>query len=125
MAITATPTHLPPLGAHVRAEVGRELDATLLDLIDLALWGKQLHWAVFGPLFRTLHERLDGHRPTRGATWPTWSRSAPSQSATGPTGKPGLSQKVRSTGKRRMAQSRIAWSFDCSLGVSPKSASGP
>ena len=60
MAITATPTHLPPLGAHVRAEVGRELDATLLDLIDLALWGKQLHWAVFGPLFRTLHERLDG-----------------------------------------------------------------
>ena len=59
MAITATPTHLPPLGAHVRAEVGRELDATLLDLIDLALWGKQLHWTVFGPLFRTLHERLD------------------------------------------------------------------
>jgi len=44
---------------HAHEEVGRELDATLIDLIDLSLWGKQLHWSVVGPLFRALHERLD------------------------------------------------------------------
>jgi DNA-binding ferritin-like protein len=48
MASIATTTHLPPLGGHVREEVGRELQATLIELIDLALWGKQLHWTVFG-----------------------------------------------------------------------------
>jgi starvation-inducible DNA-binding protein len=52
-------THLPPLGAQVREEVGGELEATLIDLIDLTLWGKQLHWSVAGPLFQVLHERLD------------------------------------------------------------------
>jgi starvation-inducible DNA-binding protein len=56
---TTTQTHLPPLGAHVREEVGGELEATLIDLIDLTLWGKQLHWTVAGPLFHPLHERLD------------------------------------------------------------------
>jgi starvation-inducible DNA-binding protein len=59
MTSTATPTHLPPLGGHVREQVGRELEATLVELVDLALWGKQLHWTVAGPLFRALHERLD------------------------------------------------------------------
>jgi starvation-inducible DNA-binding protein len=52
-------THLPPLGVQVREEVGGELQATLVDLIDLTLWGKQLHWSVAGPLFQVLHERLD------------------------------------------------------------------
>jgi starvation-inducible DNA-binding protein len=51
--------HLPPLGAQVREEVGGELEATLVDLVDLTLWGKQLHWSVVGPLFQVLHERLD------------------------------------------------------------------
>jgi starvation-inducible DNA-binding protein len=59
MAPTATPTHLPPLGGPVREEVGRELQATLVDLIDLSLIGKQLHWSVVHPLFRPLHEQLD------------------------------------------------------------------
>jgi starvation-inducible DNA-binding protein len=59
MASTATPTHLPPLGSHVRDEVGRELQATLIELIDLSLLGKQLHWSVVGPLFRPLHAQLD------------------------------------------------------------------
>src|SRR4051794_3458638 len=54
-----TETHLPPLGEHVRNEVGGELEAVLIELIDLSLWGKQLHWNVVGPLFRALHERLD------------------------------------------------------------------
>ena len=54
-----TATHLPPLGAHAHNEIGRELEATLLELVDLALVGKQLHWNVIGPLFRPLHEHLD------------------------------------------------------------------
>jgi starvation-inducible DNA-binding protein len=59
MASTENLTHLPPLGAHERGEVGRELQATLLELVDLSLLGKQLHWSVVGPHFRPLHEQLD------------------------------------------------------------------
>ena len=51
--------HLPPLGAHVREDVGSELQATLVELLDLSLVGKQLHWSIVGPLFQPLHERLD------------------------------------------------------------------
>ena len=58
MTPTAT-TNQIPLGAHVRAETGRELQATLAELIELELVGKQLHWTVVGPLFRPLHEQLD------------------------------------------------------------------
>ena len=59
MASIATSTHLPALGAPVREEVGRELQATLVELVDLFLIGKQLHWSVVGPLFRPLHLQLD------------------------------------------------------------------
>ena len=59
MTSIATSTHLPPLGAHVRDEVGGELQAALVELVDLSLIGKQLHWAVSGPLFRPLHLQLD------------------------------------------------------------------
>jgi starvation-inducible DNA-binding protein len=59
MATAATSTHLPPLGPHVREEVGRELQATLVELVDLSLVGKQLHWSIVGPLFTVLHEKLD------------------------------------------------------------------
>jgi hypothetical protein len=38
MTVTSQ-TQLPPLGAHLRDEVGGELDATLIDLVDLSLWG--------------------------------------------------------------------------------------
>jgi starvation-inducible DNA-binding protein len=31
----------------------------LLELVDLALVGKQLHWSVAGPHFRSLHLQLD------------------------------------------------------------------
>ena len=57
MATSSAP--LPPLGAHTHEEVGRELQATLVDLIDLSLLGKQLHWSVVGPFFRSLHLQLD------------------------------------------------------------------
>jgi starvation-inducible DNA-binding protein len=60
MTSAATSTYLPPLEApHEREGVGRELEATLHGLVDLALIGKQLHWAVVGPLFRPLHQQLD------------------------------------------------------------------
>ena len=52
-------TYLPPLGHHQHDEVGRELQAALVELIDLSLIGKQLHWSVSGPLFRSLHLQLD------------------------------------------------------------------
>ena len=54
----ATDTHMPALGRHRREEVGRELQATLVELIDLSLIGKQLHWNIFGRPFKPLHERL-------------------------------------------------------------------
>jgi starvation-inducible DNA-binding protein len=59
MGLAASQTHLPPLGAHTREEVGNELQETLAELIDLSLIGKQLHWTVVGPLFRPLHLQLD------------------------------------------------------------------
>jgi starvation-inducible DNA-binding protein len=59
MAITTGAAHLPALGVHERDEVGRELQATLLELVDLSLLGKQFHWSVVGPLFRPLHLYLD------------------------------------------------------------------
>jgi starvation-inducible DNA-binding protein len=51
--------HLPSLGEHQRDEVGHQLQAMLVELVDLSLFGKQLHWSVVGPLFRPLHEHLD------------------------------------------------------------------
>jgi starvation-inducible DNA-binding protein len=59
MASTAQEAHLPALGHHQREEVGRELQATLIELIDLSLIGKQLHWNIFGRPFKPLHEHLD------------------------------------------------------------------
>ena len=59
MASIAHEAHLPALGQHQREEVGRELQATLVELIDLSLIGKQLHWNIFGRPFKPLHEHLD------------------------------------------------------------------
>jgi starvation-inducible DNA-binding protein len=59
MASIAHEAHLPALGHHQREEVGRELQATLVELIDLSLIGKQLHWNIFGRPFKPLHEHLD------------------------------------------------------------------
>jgi starvation-inducible DNA-binding protein len=59
MANTIHATHVPPLGTHVREDVGNHLQETLVELIDLSLLGKQLHWSVVGPNFKPLHEQLD------------------------------------------------------------------
>src|ERR1700728_93940 len=54
-----TLSDLPPLGVHERKETGQQLQDTLVELVDLSLLGKQLHWNVVGPLFRPLHLHLD------------------------------------------------------------------
>jgi starvation-inducible DNA-binding protein len=52
-------THLPPLGGTVREEVTLVLQQMLVELIDLTLVGKQLHWTIVGELFPPLHAQLD------------------------------------------------------------------
>jgi starvation-inducible DNA-binding protein len=59
MATQTRTAHLPALDEHRRAEVGHELQATLVELVDLSLLGKQLHWNIFGRPFKPLHEHLD------------------------------------------------------------------
>jgi DNA-binding ferritin-like protein len=60
MAMTTDPgAHLPALSSHEREEVGMHLQSTLVQLVDLALLGKQLYWSVVGAHFRALHLQLD------------------------------------------------------------------
>ena len=59
MASSAQAAHLPAFSSHEREETGRQLQATLVELIDLSLLGKQLHWSVVGVHFRELHLQLD------------------------------------------------------------------
>ena len=63
---TASPAKLkeifsshPTLSEHERHDVANQLQATLVDLIDLSLVGKQLHWNVTGTHFKSLHLMLD------------------------------------------------------------------
>jgi starvation-inducible DNA-binding protein len=49
----------PAIEASCRARSAESLQATLVELIDLSLLGKQLHWSVVGPGFRSLHLQLD------------------------------------------------------------------
>lgn len=48
-----------PLGEVERKTTGAILQATLADLLDLSLKGKQAHWNVVGPNFRSVHLQLD------------------------------------------------------------------
>jgi hypothetical protein len=48
MAATSESPHLPPLRPDARRAVGQDLEATLLELIDLSLFGKQLQLSVTG-----------------------------------------------------------------------------
>jgi len=49
----------PTLRHEERAALGTILQGQLIDLIDLALLGKHLHWNLTGPDFQELHEHLD------------------------------------------------------------------
>lgn len=46
-------------GPTVSDSIESDLQATLIELIDLALQGKQAHWNVTGPNFRSVHLELD------------------------------------------------------------------
>ncbi len=47
------------MNAKTRKTVVKDLQATLVELIDLSLLGKQAHWNVVGPNFRSIHLQLD------------------------------------------------------------------
>lgn len=47
------------LDEDTRKQVGEALQTTLVELISLELQGKQAHWNVVGPRFRSLHLQLD------------------------------------------------------------------
>jgi starvation-inducible DNA-binding protein len=49
----------PTIRHEERAALGSVLQGQLIDLIDLALLGKHLHWNLTGPDFQELHEQLD------------------------------------------------------------------
>jgi len=59
MPATRDQAHLPSLGSHERIEVGNQLQEMVVELVDLSLLGKQLHWSVVGQHFRSLHLQLD------------------------------------------------------------------
>jgi starvation-inducible DNA-binding protein len=48
-----------PLTEPARKTVGDTLQGALVDLIDLSLIAKQVHWNVIGPRFRSIHLQLD------------------------------------------------------------------
>jgi starvation-inducible DNA-binding protein len=48
-----------PLPEQARKIVGEALQGALVDLIDLSLIAKQVHWNVIGSRFRSIHLQLD------------------------------------------------------------------
>ena len=49
----------PPVRLAASPQLAANLQAVLVDLLELALQGKQAHWNVVGPTFRELHLQLD------------------------------------------------------------------
>jgi starvation-inducible DNA-binding protein len=47
------------LSDEARKIVGDALQGTLVDLLDLSLVAKQVHWNIVGPRFRSVHLQLD------------------------------------------------------------------
>jgi starvation-inducible DNA-binding protein len=58
-AAAGSQDHHPTLRHVERAALGTELQVALILLTDLSLLGKQAHWNVTGPHFRSLHLQLD------------------------------------------------------------------
>ena len=46
-------------GSTASGSITADLQATLVELVDLSLLGKQAHWNVTGPNFRSVHLELD------------------------------------------------------------------
>ena len=53
------PTITSALDHDARKATGEALQGALVDLLDLALVGKQAHWNLVGPRFRSVHLQLD------------------------------------------------------------------
>jgi starvation-inducible DNA-binding protein len=47
------------LSDDARKITGDALQGALVDLLDLSLVGKQMHWNIVGPRFRSIHFQLD------------------------------------------------------------------
>lgn len=74
MSVTRTSVETSPvvrstLDESAMAEVQARLQPLLVDLLDLTLTGKQLHWNVIGDNFRPVHKHLD----KMVKKWRTWS----------------------------------------------------
>jgi starvation-inducible DNA-binding protein len=48
-----------PLSEENLKVVGDALQGALVDLVDLSLVAKQIHWTIVGPRFRSIHLQLD------------------------------------------------------------------
>ncbi|WP_405588690.1 Dps family protein [Streptomyces sp. NBC_01190] len=48
-----------PLPEQSRKTVAEALQGALVDLVDLSLLGKQVHWNIIGARFRSIHLQLD------------------------------------------------------------------
>jgi starvation-inducible DNA-binding protein len=59
MTLGVQEAHLLAVGHPERAEAGQVLQTTLVELVDLSLIGKQLHWNIVGRPSKPLHEHLD------------------------------------------------------------------
>lgn len=53
------PTITSPLSDDVQKIAGEALQGAVVDLIDLSLVGKQVHWTLVGRNFRSIHLQLD------------------------------------------------------------------
>lgn len=58
-AVTTTPRQNAESGFKASAELTNNMQAVLVDLIELSLQGKQAHWNVVGRNFRDTHRQLD------------------------------------------------------------------
>ncbi|MCZ2526950.1 Dps family protein [Streptomyces sp. NPDC059506] len=47
------------LSDEARKTVGDALQGALVDMVDLSLLAKQVHWNIVGPRFRSIHLQLD------------------------------------------------------------------
>jgi len=58
-AVTTTPRQNAENGFKASDELTKNMQAVLVDLIELSLQGKQAHWNVVGRNFRDTHRQLD------------------------------------------------------------------
>jgi starvation-inducible DNA-binding protein len=82
-----------PLPEQARKTVGEALQGALVDLIDLSLLAKQVHWNIIGPRFRSIHLQLDEVVDTTRIASDTVAERAAAIGVT-PDGRPGTVAKT-------------------------------